>query len=197
MSANDAISTATRYLQDRTTAKPEAAAVVAALLMTEKTAKTTKQQYSLADLVGTWQLGFITGTRKARQQAAVALGAGRFLPRFLDIRIAYSQTEDGSDRGSVRNSVRIGPLEFALSGPIEFHPQTNILAFDFTYLTISMTDVELYAGAVRGGTEGDVSFYELPLKDRAFFTYFAIGDRFIAARGKGGGLALWTKTSPN
>ena len=195
MSENEAIVTATRYLQDRTPPKPEAAAVVAALVAAEKTAKSAKRLYSLADLAGTWQLGFITGTRKARQQAGVALGAGRFLPRFLDIRIAYSQAEDGSDRGSVRNSVRIGPLELALTGPIEFHPKTNILAFDFTHLTVSMTDVELYAGTVRGGNERAVSFYDLPLKDRAFFTYFAIGDRFIAARGKGGGLALWTKTS--
>ena len=197
MSENDAIAAATRYLQDRTTLKPEAAAVVTALLAAEKNAKTAKQQYSLSDLVGTWQLGFITGTRKARQQAGLALGAGRFLPRLLDIRISYLQAGNGSDRGSVRNSVRIGPLELALSGPIEFFPNTSILAFDFTQLTVSMTDVELYAGAGHGGDKRAASFYDLPLKDRAFFTYFAIGDRSIAARGKGGGLALWTKTSPN
>ena len=197
MSANDAIAAATRYLQDRTTSKPEPASVVTALVAAEKSARQNQQKYSLAHLVGTWQLGFITGTQKARQQTGAALGAGRFIPKFLHVRITYSQADAGSNRGSVRNSVRIGPLEFALSGPIEFHPKTNILAFDFTHMTVSMTEVELYAGAVRGGDERAASFYDLPLKEKAFFTYFAIGDRYIAARGKGGGLALWTKASPN
>ena len=193
----EAIASAVAYLRSKTNKKPEAAAVVSALVAAEKSAKQAQSDYSLSDLTGTWQLGFITGTKKARKTAGAAFGIGRFLPKFLAVTIAYSQAEDDSDRGSVRNSVRVGPLEFALSGPISFHPKSNILAFDFIHMTVSMADVELYSGEVRGGSEQTASFYDVPLKEKAFFTYFAIADDYIAARGKGGGLALWTKTSPD
>ncbi len=199
MSLATAIATAVNYLQHQKPAssKPKPADVVTALVDAEKSGKQAKHHYSLSDLVGTWQLGFITGTQRARQQAKGALGAGRFLPRFLNIRITYAAEADGSDRGTVCNSVTLGPLTFALSGPIRFYSKTNVLAFDFIRMTVTMTGVELYSEDVRGGQERAAAFYNLPLKETAFFTYFAIGDRYIAARGKGGGLALWTKVIPN
>ena len=199
MSTTTAIAAAVNYLrrQDRSITKPEATSIVTALVAAEKAAKQAKNSHSLADLVGTWKLGFITGTQKARQKAKGALGAGRFLPRFLDIRITYASEKAGSDRGTVCNSVTLGPLTLALSGPIRFYPKTNLLAFDFSHMTVTMTGVELYSEDVRGGQERAAEFYSLPLKETAFFTYFDIGDRYIAARGKGGGLALWTKVSPN
>lgn len=202
MSAASAIAAAVSYLQGRNQhrepppPKPNASTVVTALVAAEKSARQAAKAYSLSDLVGTWQLGFITGTQKARQQAKGALGAGRFLPRWLNIRIAYAAEEQGSDRGTVRNSVTLGPLALTLSGPIRFYPKTNRLTFDFIHMTVTMTGVELYEGDVRGGQERAAKFYDLPLKDAAFFTYFAIGHRYIAARGKGGGLALWIKASP-
>ena len=198
MSVAPAIASAVSYLRnpERSNPKPNTSEVVTALVAAEKAARQAKTTYSMSDLVGTWQLGFITGTQKARQQAKGALGDGRFLPRFLNIRITYTAEEEGSDRGIVRNSVTLGPLTFTLAGPIRFYPKTSVLAFDFIHMTVTMTGVELYSGDVRGGRDRAAAFYDLPLKEIAFFTYFAIGDRYIAARGKGGGLALWTKVSP-
>ena len=98
--------------------------------------------------------------------------------------------EEG-DRGTVYNSVRLGPLTLTVSGPIAYFPKQRILAFDFTHLSISMTDVEVYAGDMRGGQAGSQAFHDLPLKERPFFTYFYVTETAIAARGKGGGLALW------
>ncbi|MGK7910241.1 MAG: hypothetical protein AB4050_01990 [Synechococcus sp.] len=202
MSASTAIAAAASYLQNRvrnqklSPAKPDTTAVITALTAAEKSARQAKSTNSLSDLAGTWQLGFITGTQKARQQAKGALGAGRFLPRWLHIFIAYTATAKDSDRGTVHNSVTVGPLTLTLSGPTRFYPKTSVLAFDFIHITVTMAGVELYSGDVRGGQEKAAAFYDLPLKKTAFFTYFAICDRYIAARGKGGGLALWTKANP-
>ncbi|MGD1951694.1 MAG: hypothetical protein ACFB14_18920 [Leptolyngbyaceae cyanobacterium] len=49
--------------------RPNAKDLVTALQTTEKSTKTA---YNLTDLIGTWRLHFITGTKKTRQKAGVA-----------------------------------------------------------------------------------------------------------------------------
>ncbi|WP_017327916.1 hypothetical protein [Synechococcus sp. PCC 7336] len=184
---------AVEFLQSRKGPKPEPAAVVAALLEAEKYSRSAATDRRYPDLVGTWRLGFITGTQKARQQTGVVLGAGRFLPRFVEVSLSYRMSQENGDRGTVRNAVRIGPLEFALTGPTQFFPKQSLLAFDFIYMTVSMAEVNLYEGYIRGGAEREAQFYDVPLKERAFFSYFLLEERCVAARGRGGGLALWTR----
>ncbi|MEL6333127.1 MAG: hypothetical protein AAFQ76_11110, partial [Cyanobacteria bacterium J06626_26] len=50
----------------------------------------------------------------------------------------------------------------------------------------------LYQGRIKP-EEADQEFYQQPLKEQAFFKYFWVTDQGIAARGKGGGLALWCR----
>ncbi|MEO1404662.1 MAG: hypothetical protein AAFV72_25915 [Cyanobacteria bacterium J06635_1] len=187
----DAIS----YLQGQGSAPPKDC-VAAALLTTEKQAKRDKVRHRYDQLLGTWQLGFITGTVKTRQKAGAAMGAGRFIPRFLKIQLTYGATDLGSGLGTVKNSVSLGALRLQLTGPTKFWPKTNSLAFDFTHIEIKLGGLKFYAGPVRGGADREASFEQQTLKDQAFFTYFLMTDTCIAARGRGGGLALWTcKTS--
>jgi hypothetical protein len=180
-------------LQNRQSQPPPSKELVATLLAIEKQNKRDKQRFTYAQLLGTWRLGFITGTVKARQQAGVALGAGRFLPRFLQIQISYEATDLEAGRGTVKNSVLLGGLTLQLSGPTQYWPKTNSLAFDFTQMTISLGGLTLYSGGVRGGDKRDAEFYQQTLKDQAFFTYFEVHEAYLAARGRGGGLALWTR----
>src|SRR5919202_6929412 len=175
---------------------PAPEAVVEALLMAEKTAKQTKVRHAYPQLLGSWRLGFITGTKRSRQRAGVILGAGRFLPKWVKIHLSYSQSEPGQERGTVQNSVELGPLQLVLTGPTQFLPKTNILAFDFTQMRVSLSGLKLYEGYIRGGRDREDRFYEQSVKEQAFFTYFLVEDQFIAARGRGGGLALWTKANP-
>jgi hypothetical protein len=53
----------------------------------------------------------------------------------------------------------------------------------------------LYDGYIRKGQEREARFYEQGVKEQAFFTYFLVQNNAIAARGRGGGLALWTRVS--
>ncbi|NJM96107.1 MAG: hypothetical protein HC800_01805 [Phormidesmis sp. RL_2_1] len=46
---------------------------------------------------------------------------------------------------------------------------------------------------MRGGSDREQAFAAQTLKDQAFFTFFCVENHYIAARGKGGGLALWVK----
>ncbi|NET09489.1 MAG: hypothetical protein F6K09_14725 [Merismopedia sp. SIO2A8] len=193
--------------------RPSAPEMVEALLDTEKSARRAKPQLTYSQLIGTWQLQFITGTKRSRQKAGIALGAGRFIPPWLvQIHLQYSginpnQNQDQSTEqstkqptgrskaewGQVKNSVSLGPLTLALTGPTRLWPQTNSLAFDFTQMTIQIAGKIVYQGKIRGGTNQAQDFAQQSLKDQAFFTYFLVDDQALAARGRGGGLALWTR----
>ncbi|MEG3859599.1 hypothetical protein [Microcoleus sp. herbarium12] len=177
--------------------KPSSAAVVAALLEAEKNAKKTKTRYSLEQLSGKWRLCFITGTKKTRQKAGVVLGAGRYIPEWVaKIQIAYSvepvaESEKPSETGRVENSVLVGAIELTLSGPTKFLASQNILAFDFTRITVKLLGKTVYQGFIRGGESREADFFNLSIGKQAFFAYFLVENEIIAARGRGGGLALW------
>jgi hypothetical protein len=183
----------------KSNSQPSADAVVAALLETEQTAKKTKVRYSFEQLIGNWQLCFITGTKKSRQKAGIVLGAGRYIPQWIaKIQIAYSATEsvaegvENSEIGRVENSVKVGSIDLTLSGPTKFLPN-NILAFDFTRITVKLLGKSVYEGYIRGGESREAEFFSQSVGKQAFFTYFLVEDGMIAARGRGGGLALWRK----
>jgi hypothetical protein len=67
----------------------------------------------------------------------------------------------------------------------------NILAFDFTRITVKLLGKTVYQGFIRGGEAREAEFFSLSVAKQAFFAYFLVEDGIIAARGRGGGLALW------
>jgi hypothetical protein len=192
---DSALDQAIEFLITPSAPPPAAKAVVEALLRAEKTAKQTQVRHTYSQLLGTWRLGFITGTKRSRQRAGVILGAGRFLPSWVKIHLSYSQSESSQEQGTVQNSVEFGPLQLVLTGPTQFWSKMNILAFDFTRMKVSLFGLKLYDGYIRGGQNREAHFWEQSLKEQAFFTYFLVQNQSIAARGRGGGLALWTKAS--
>jgi hypothetical protein len=172
---------------------PDSSEVVNALLKLEKSSKQQKYSYSLADLVGSWNLCLITGTKKTRKKVGIILGEGKYIPKLVRIQITYQSEQPTSNLGQVVNSVQIAFLQLSLTGPVKFIPQKKILAFDFTSLKVSVGGLNLYQGYFQNGSSRERLFSEKELKDQAFFKYFLIKDNFIAARGRGGGLALWSR----
>ncbi|MEL7037281.1 MAG: hypothetical protein AAFO04_16895 [Cyanobacteria bacterium J06592_8] len=178
--------------------KPAAEEVVNALLKQEKATSQQKQPSNLSQFVGTWRLCFITGTQKTRRKVGQALGAGRYIPNWIKIHISYTESEEkqlnleqSCETGRVENSVKFGALILTLSGPIKLLDKKNILAFDFTRIQIQFWGKILYKGSVRGGKEAEEKFYGDRINKQAFFAYFYVEEKAIAARGRGGGLALW------
>ena len=173
---------------------PNSNKLVESLLKAEKIAKKNKDTGSFSDLIGTWNLRFITGTKKSRKRAGIALGAGKYIPQLLKIEITYQpDRQQKVNLGRVTNTVRFGFIAFSLSGPVRFIPRRNILAFDFTVMKIKIFGKSIYDGYIKDGAHRESQFYTQKIARQAFFTYFLVQDNFIAARGKGGGLALWVK----
>ncbi|MCW6037494.1 hypothetical protein K4A83_14600 [Spirulina subsalsa FACHB-351] len=178
-----------------------------ALLAAEKAAQKNPTAPGFEALMGDWQLGWITGTQRSRQQAGGLLGAGRYLPRFLGIRIRYQPRPEGDskdsnagERGQVENQVTVLGLTLTVSGPVAWQKgghtpgkkrANRLLAFDFTRLQAQLYGMTLFDGLVRGGAQREAVFDETAIAQQAFFNYFYLSPKAIAARGRGGGLALW------
>ncbi|MCL2924434.1 MAG: hypothetical protein MGF17_07350 [Trichodesmium sp. MAG_R04] len=185
--------------KQHSTNKPSPDSVISALIEIEKQSKKEKKNYQLEQLSGNWQLCFITGTKKTRQRAGIILGAGRYIPTWIKITLSYysslntSKIHQQIKKGIVENTVEFSGLKLSLSGVTKFLDRKNILAFDFTKITIKLFGIQLYSGYIRGGKESENKFLTESVAKQAFFVYFLIQERFIAARGRGGGLAIWKK----
>ncbi len=194
---------ATEAVLQGSSPKPDPHQVVQALLAAEKTFRQEKPSHPFDLFIGTWRLCFITGTRKTRQKAGIVLGAGRYLPSLIRITLTYdrAQAQDLHSgtfaAGQVINQVDLGILKFKLNGPTKLLPHKPIMAFDFNHLILDLLGIKLIERDIRGGIQATQRFYEERINQQAFFVYFLVQEQLIAARGRGGGLALWGRIPMN
>jgi hypothetical protein len=174
--------------------RPPTAAVVNALLQAEKAAKQQRLTYPFASLLGQWRLCFATGTRDRKKRGGIVLGRGFYVPKFAAAHISFSATSDPAlDRGEIGNQVKLGPVLLKLTGPAKYLGKKNLLAFDFTQMQISLFSRVVYNQQIRGGKTQTEDFYNQAIAKLPFFAFFSITEDFIAARGRGGGLAIWIR----
>ncbi len=172
--------------------RPPAAAVVAALLQAEKAAKQQHVTYALDQLAGTWQLVF-TAPRSAHQKAGVAQGKGFYVPRFAPAQISFRPDGDSLQTGTIGNQIQFGAAVFKLTGPLKYPGKKNLLGFDFTQATFTLFGQTLYDGKFQTGKAKPDHFDQLKVAQLPFFAFFLVTDEFVAARGRGGGLAIWMR----
>ncbi|AFY30727.1 hypothetical protein [Calothrix sp. PCC 7507] len=173
---------------------PKAALLVDALLQAEKVAKQQRLAYNFESLLGKWRLCFATGTRKVRQRGGIVLGKGIYLPKFAAAYISFSaDLADNSGRGEIGNQVQVGLVSLQLTGPAKYLGKKNLLAFDFTQMQISLFDRTVYKGQIRSSKAQGEDFHNQAIAKQAFFAFFMMTENAIAARGRGGGLALWIR----
>lgn len=180
--------------------RPSSQELVDILLKAEKQAHKNKLKYDFQQLIGNWRLCFITGTRNSRQILGNFIKDGFYVPSFINIYLSYSLTENSENTleankniGTIQNNVSLGLVKFSLTGPAKFISKKNIMAFDFTRLTLSILGKKIYSTDVRGGKSSEEKFYQESVSKQAFFAYFLVQENLVAARGRGGGLALWKK----
>ncbi|XGV96483.1 MAG: hypothetical protein ACAF41_27595 [Leptolyngbya sp. BL-A-14] len=186
---------AANAFQTRSSDRPAATAVVQALLQAEKATKHEHRLYPFEPLLGDWQLCFATGTRKVRR-GGIALGSGFYVPKFAVAQISF-QAETGAvelGKGTIVNQVTVGPVLLRFKGPAHYLGKKNLLAFDFTHLQLDVLGRTVYSGLVPG-RKAKPDFYAQSVRSLPFFAFFSITPTFIAARGRGGGLALWVRST--
>ena len=181
---------------------PSPERVVEELTTLEKRAKKTKKPYQLQQLVGTWRLCFVTGEKPGRSPKTRQMKLAQTMLRFIPIQLVYSPLPEPEDidttaiePGWVQNQVRVGLFTLEVSGPVKHITSNSILAFDFTKMQIQSFNKALFSTRIRQGEETDTQFYTTPISKQPFFNYFLVRDNLIAARGRGGGLALWGRVA--
>lgn len=176
--------------------RPCAETVINALLQAEKAAKQQRLFYPFESLLGQWRLCFATGTRKVKRRGGIVLGKGFYLPKFARAYISFSANlEQASEIGEIGNQVRLGSVLLKLTGPSRYLGKKNLLVFDFNQMQVSLFDRTVYRGQIRGGKDQAQDFYNQPIAKLPFFAFFLVTEDLIAARGRGGGLALWIRES--
>jgi hypothetical protein len=170
--------------------RPKPNQVVEALLQAEKAAKQQRLTYPLKPLLGQWRLCFTTGTRKLRKRGGIALGKGFYLPQFLPAGIGFSPVAEQDNRATINNQIQVGGLQLKFTGLAKYLGKKNLLAFDFSQIQISVGKYAIYTGQLGGGK---TDFEERAIAKLPFFAFFLVTENFIAARGRGGGLALWVR----
>lgn len=184
---------AVKAFQTQASDRPTASAVVNALLQAEKAAKQEHLLYSFEPLLGDWQLCFATGTRKVRR-GGIALGNGFYVPKFAVAQISFQAEADEAalGKGEIANQVAVDPVRLRFTGPAHYLGKKNLLAFDFTQVQLYVLGRTVYNGAVPG-RKPKSDFYAQTIGKLPFFAFFRVTPDLMAARGRGGGMALWVK----
>jgi hypothetical protein len=184
--------------------RPSVDEMVAALVYTEKQHKQSKASHSLPSLLGTWRFRF-GANRKSRLVSGVVQGGGFYVPGWIQatlaFAIAHASTDDaGSPNESpdasaltITNALQLGGVRLELTGPAKYLPRRNLMAFDFHTMTLSVFGWRLYSGRLPGRFSDPDEFEQRAIAKLPFFAFIAATDDYIAARGRGGGLALWSQ----
>jgi hypothetical protein len=164
--------------------RPSPTEVIEALLSTEKALKKTPVDIPLAAIEGTWRLQFASGAKKTKR--GLKLGKGYYWPSWVYAAISFEAT------GKIQNQLRLGGIEIRFTGPCRAHDKQNIMVFDFTQLQVLIGEKVIYSRSINKYPVeefGARSIGKLP-----FFVFLYAGEKAMAARGRGGGLAVWVKT---
>jgi hypothetical protein len=181
--------------RDKNQNRPQAEVVVNALLQAETAAKQQKIIYPFPSMLGEWRLCFATGTKKVQKRGGIILGKGFYVPNFAKAKIAFSaNTDEELGRGEITNSAELGFIKLQFTGLTKYWGKKNLLAFDFQQIELSLFNRTLYRGNVKSRKTPNQDFYSQAVIGKLpFFAFFLVNDNFIAARGRGGGLALWIR----
>jgi hypothetical protein len=172
--------------------RPAVQSMVAALLQAEKAAKQQRLRYRFETLLEDWQLCFSTGTRKVRR-GGIVLGKGFYLPKISPAQIGFSAAEPTTHLGEITNQIAVAGLRVWLAGRCRYLGKKNLLMFDFHQIQVFGFDRPLYKG--KFGKRSPAEFEQQPPSKLPFFAFFLVTEDLIAARGRGGGLALWVRRS--
>lgn len=132
-------------------------------------------------LIGHWRVERIWAKGKA-QPAEVAGGALRALSASLGI-----QPAEGGGL-SFSNSISLGLLKLCFTGAGQLRQRRPLLVFHFSQMQISLAGQNLLTVSLAKPAKGKDPFFALIASDEP-----SQGPRWLAARGRGGGLALWVR----
>ena len=139
--------------------------------------------------MGNWRLFF---SSRGKVKLGDARLRGFYLPSWIPAQISFQPSNVAAYPIAVTNQITVGLVGLKLSGPAKYSDKKNLMGFDFTQLEVKILGQTVYSGKFPSPREGKV-FGDIAIGQLPFFAFFEANDQFIAARGRGGGLAIWVK----
>ena len=146
------------------------------LLDLEREARRAGSGLNVSDLLGHWQLQ--TVWPKGRTESNALSG---WLLRSLGACLEISADSDGVLQ--LRNAVTLGSLMLQFSGPGKLKGRQPLLMFRFDQVALTLGPLTLLARSLPAPEAGREPFFALISRNP---------EGWMAARGRGGGLAYWT-----
>ena len=149
-----------------------------ALLTLERLSRKEGSGLRVADLIGRWRLDQLWGKGSSRPSALSAA-----LLRSLAARLEISK---GATANHLRlaTAVNLGALELRFDGEGQLQGRRPLLVFWFERLQLRLGAMVLLERTLPSPKEKRMPFFALIAAERT-------GEGWLAARGRGGGLALW------
>lgn len=132
-------------------------------------------------LIGRWQLERIWA--KGRSEPSRAASSAL---RACHACLSIAPAEDGGLR--LTNAIALGPLHLCFHGPGQLKGRRPLLVFSFDTVVLSLAGATLWTGTLPKPAPGREPFFALIASAAA-----GNGGHWLAARGRGGGLALWVR----
>jgi hypothetical protein len=156
------------------------------LLALERQSRAGGSGVGPAELVGCWRLEQLWSKAEAKP-----LGATAAMLRQLQasLTIAVVDESPAAERGplfSVQNSVQLGPIQLRFRGHGSLRGKRPLLEFWFEELELRLGPRSIWRQPIQRQPQP---------KRRPFFALIASQPNWLAARGRGGGLALWLRSA--
>ncbi|MFM9047851.1 MAG: hypothetical protein ACKOOH_09410, partial [Cyanobium sp.] len=151
-----------------------------ALLEMERHSRSEGSGLRVGDLIGRWRLDQLWGKGRSRPSSFSAA-----LLRSLAARLEIAP---GAPAENLRlgNAVNLGALELRCEGDGQLQGRRPLLVFWFERLQLRLGGMVLLERPLPRPQEKRLPFFELIAAERT-------GEGWLAARGRGGGLALWRR----
>mmetsp|Transcript_7974 Transcript_7974/g.21130 ORF Transcript_7974/g.21130 Transcript_7974/m.21130 type:complete len:264 (-) Transcript_7974:351-1142(-) len=186
--------------------RPRSKALTRALQAAERDRRSATARSGLRAPEGSYSLLYATGKEKVKrgsgsgqESKAERTASGYFVPAWLVAAgIRFTPDSRHAARGVVENSARSGLIELRFYGRYSWSEAARKLAFNFYRVKLRVggaTLIDRKLVDLQGRSQAE--YFEQLEEERKlpFFIFFESNDDFAAARGRGGGLALWKRTS--
>lgn len=156
------------------------------------------------DVAGLYRLTYTSGNGALSDALSLTrTGGGGYFP------VPAVQSFD-PETERIRNGVYLGPLALFFDGPYVWRDAKAMLEFTFDRVSIAWGGKTVYTKEIDGGDWDAVKSAEeaassgqgeitkgkaAKVGSQPFFTFFLADDKCVAARGRGGGLAVWRRVS--
>ena len=134
------------------------------------------------ELLGIWKFKYVWG-KELDEIKNVPSSILQVLSARLELK---SKNKEDQINYEIKNSINFGLLNITFLGSAELKGLRPLLPFYFKELTISISNFQIFKKELKKPEDKKMPFFSL--------VGISTRDKWLCARGRGGGLAIWVKS---